>query len=72
MAPLSTADGASAVIVFRAPKVSKKCIVRANESEQECELRREGNRQSQVMISTHASIWSGHSVSKLMPFSLHG
>ena len=32
--------------VFRAPKVSKKCIVRANESEQECELRREGNRQS--------------------------
>ena len=40
VAPLSTADGASAVIVnmfSRAPKVSKKCIVRANESEQECD-----------------------------------
>ena len=39
MAPLSTADGASAIIVNMFSvllKVIKKCIVRANESEQEC------------------------------------
>ena len=43
--------------VFRAPKVSKKCIVRANESEQEC---LHGSVLMQVYLA-----WSGHCMGQL-------